>query len=309
MERVVTTGQNYAYLKIGEGCSNFCTYCAIPYIRGKFISRKIEDILEEAKMLASKGIKELIVIAQDTTKYGIDIYGEPRLVDLLQELSKIDGIEWIRFLYSYPEGISDELIDLVAENNKIAKYFDIPIQHISDNILKKMNRKTSKNDIQNLLKKIRAKIPDVVLRTSLIVGFPGETENDFSELLDFIKETKFDKLGAFMYSKEEGTPAAKLDNQIHGNTKKARYNRLMKIQQDISKENLEKRVGRVCRVLIENVSFDRKFFVGRTMQDAPDIDGVVFIKNSGDLDLVDKFVLCRITDISNSYDFIASLEK
>ena len=309
MERVVTTGQNYAYLKIGEGCSNFCTYCAIPYIRGKFISRKIEDILEEAKMLASKGIKELIVIAQDTTKYGIDIYGEPRLVDLLQELSKIDGIEWIRFLYSYPEGISDELIDLVAENNKIAKYFDIPIQHISDNILKKMNRKTSKNDIQNLLKKIRAKIPDVVLRTSLIVGFPGETENDFSELLDFIKETKFDKLGAFMYSKEEGTPAAKLDNQIHGNTKKARYNRLMKIQQDISKENLEKRVGRVCRVLIENVSFDRKFFVGRTMQDAPDIDGVVFIKNSGDLDLVDKFVLCRISDFSNSYDFIASLEK
>ena len=309
MERVVTTGQNYAYLKIGEGCSNFCTYCAIPYIRGKFVSRKIEDILEEAKMLASKGIKELIVIAQDTTKYGIDIYGEPKLVDLLQELSKINGIEWIRFLYSYPEGISDELIDLVAENNKIAKYFDIPIQHISDNILKKMNRKTSKNDIQNLLKKIRAKIPDVVLRTSLIVGFPGETENDFSELLDFIKETKFDKLGAFMYSKEEGTPAAKLDNQIHGNTKKARYNRLMKIQQDISKENLEKRVGRVCRVLIENVSFDRKFFVGRTMQDAPDIDGVVFIKNSGDLDLVDKFVLCRITDISNSYDFIASLEK
>lgn len=309
MERVVTTGQNYAYLKIGEGCSNFCTYCAIPYIRGKFISRKIEDILEEAKMLASKGIKELIVIAQDTTKYGIDIYGEPRLVDLLQELSKIDGIEWIRFLYSYPEGISDELIDLVAENNKIAKYFDIPIQHISDNILKKMNRKTSKNDIQNLLKKIRTRIPDVVLRTSLIVGFPGETENDFSELLDFIKETKFDKLGAFMYSKEEGTPAAKLDNQIHGNTKKARYNRLMKIQQDISKENLEKRVGRVCRVLIENVSFDRKFFVGRTMQDAPDIDGVVFIKNSGDLDLVDKFVLCRITDISNSYDFIVSLEK
>lgn len=283
MERVVTTGQNYAYLKIGEGCSNFCTYCAIPYIRGKFISRKIEDILEEAKMLASKGIKELIVIAQDTTKYGIDIYGEPKLVDLLQELSKINGIEWIRFLYSYPEGISDELIDLVAENNKIAKYFDIPIQHISDNILKKMNRKTSKNDIQNLLKKIRAKIPDVVLRTSLIVGFPGETENDFSELLDFIKETKFDKLGAFMYSKEEGTPAAKLDNQIHGNTKKARYNRLMKIQQDISKENLEKRVGRVCRVLIENVSFDRKFFVVELCKMLLILTWVVFIKNSGDL--------------------------
>jgi len=239
MERVVTTGQNYAYLKIGEGCSNFCTYCAIPYIRGKFISRTIEDILEEAKMLASKGIKELIVIAQDTTKYGIDIYGESKLVELLQELSKIDGIEWIRFLYSYPEGITDELINLVATNNKIAKYFDIPIQHISDDILKKMNRRTNKKDIENLLEKIRVQIPDVVLRTSLIVGFPGETENNFNELLEFVKKAEFDKLGAFMYSKEEGTPAAKMENQIHGNTKKSRYNCNKKFQIKIFKKELE----------------------------------------------------------------------
>ncbi len=307
MERVVTTGQNYAYLKIGEGCSNFCTYCAIPYIRGKFISRTIEDILEEAKMLASKGIKELIVIAQDTTKYGIDIYGESKLVELLQELSKIDGIEWIRFLYSYPEGITDELINLVATNNKIAKYFDIPIQHISDDILKKMNRRTNKKDIENLLEKIRIQIPDVVLRTSLIVGFPGETENNFNELLEFVKKAEFDKLGAFMYSKEEGTPAAKMENQIHGNTKKSRYNKLMKLQQEISNQNLQKRVGNTCFVLVENMSFDRKYYIGRTMQDAPDIDGVVFIKNNTEKDLMNTFVKCRLVEVCNDYDFIATL--
>ena len=307
MERVVTTGQNYAYLKIGEGCSNFCTYCAIPYIRGKFISRTIEDILEEAKMLASKGIKELIVIAQDTTKYGIDIYGESKLVELLQELSKIDGIEWIRFLYSYPEGITDELINLVATNNKIAKYFDIPIQHISDDILKKMNRRTNKKDIENLLEKIRVQIPDVVLRTSLIVGFPGETENNFNELLEFVKKAEFDKLGAFMYSKEEGTPAAKMENQIHGNTKKSRYNKLMKLQQEISNQNLQKRVGNIYSVLVENMSFDRKYYIGRTMQDAPDIDGVVFIKNDTEKDLMNTFVKCKLVEVCNDYDFIATL--
>ena len=179
LNRVVTTGKNYAYLKIGEGCSNKCTYCAIPYIRGPFVSRKMEDILEEAEKLASDGIKEIIVIAQDTTKYGEDIYGKSRLAELLQEISKIDGIEWIRFLYSYPEGITDELIDTVANNPKIAKYFDIPIQHISNVVLKRMNRKTSKEKIENLLEKIRNKIPNVTLRTSLIVGFPGETEEQF----------------------------------------------------------------------------------------------------------------------------------
>ena len=199
LNRVVTTGKNYAYLKIGEGCSNKCTYCAIPYIRGPFVSRKMEDILEEAEKLASEGIKEIIVIAQDTTKYGEDIYGKSRLAELLQEISKIDGIEWIRFLYSYPEGITDELIDTVANNPKIAKYFDIPIQHISNVVLKRMNRKTSKEKIENLLEKIRNKIPNVTLRTSLIVGFPGETEEQFGELLEFVKKAKFDKLGTFMY--------------------------------------------------------------------------------------------------------------
>ena len=220
MERVVTTGKNYAYLKIGEGCSNNCTYCAIPYIRGPFVSRKMEDILDEAQKLAINGIKELIVIAQDTTRYGIDIYGEPKLVELLKELSKIKEIKWIRFLYSYPEGITEELIDLVAKNKKIAKYFDIPIQHISNSVLKRMNRKTSKENIETLINNIKTKIPDVSLRTSLIVGFPGETKEDFEQLLDFIEKARFDRLGAFMYSKEEGTPAAKLPKQIHGNTKK-----------------------------------------------------------------------------------------
>ena len=307
MERVVTTGRNCAYLKIGEGCSNFCTYCAIPYIRGKFVSRKIEDILEEAKMLASKGIKELIIIAQDTTKYGVDIYGEPKLVELLHELSEIQGIEWIRFLYSYPEGITKDLIQEVKENKKIAKYFDIPIQHISDNVLKRMNRKTTKKDIQNLIEDIRKEIPDVVLRTSLIVGFPGETKDDFEQLLNFVKTAKFDKLGAFMYSKEEGTPAAKMEDQIHGNTKKSRYNKLMKLQQQVSKENLEKRTGKISVVLVENMSFDRKYYVGRTMQDAPDIDGVVYIKNDTEMDLTNKFVKCRIDSVCNDYDFIATV--
>ena len=270
MERIVTTGKNYAYLKIGEGCSNKCTYCAIPYIRGPFVSRKIEEILDEAEMLAKKGIKELIVIAQDTTKYGVDIYGESKLAELLEKLSKIKGIEWIRFLYSYPEGITDELIKVVASNNKIAKYFDIPIQHISNTILKKMNRRTNKEDIIKIINKIRKEIPDVTLRTSLIVGFPGETKENFEELLDFVKNTKFDKLGTFMYSKEEGTPAAKLPDQIHGNTKKARYNKIMEAQQEISKQILKNKIGKIYRVLVEDMSFDGKYFIGRTMQDVPE---------------------------------------
>ena len=310
LDRTVTTGSNYAYIKIGEGCSNRCTYCAIPYIRGPFVSRKMEDIIEEAKELADKGIKELIVIAQDTTKYGEDIYGKSKLAELLQELSKIEGIKWLRFLYSYPEGITDELIEVVQKNDKIAKYFDIPIQHISDDVLKRMNRRTSKKQITNLLKKIREKIPNVTLRTSLIVGFPGETEENFKELREFIKEAKFDKLGTFMYSKEEGTPAEKLPEQIHGNTKKARYNKIMKEQQEISKQNQEKRLGERCEVLIENISFDGKYFVGRTMQDVPDIDGLVYVKNDGERkveELLNKFVECEITGISE-YDLIAKFK-
>lgn len=309
LNKVVTTGKNYAYLKIGEGCSNKCTYCAIPYIRGPFVSRKMEDILEEAEKLASEGIKEIIVIAQDTTKYGEDIYGKSRLAELLQEISKIDGIEWIRFLYSYPEGITDELIDTVANNPKIAKYFDIPIQHISNAVLKRMNRKTSKEKIENLLEKIRNKIPNVTLRTSLIVGFPGETEEQFGELLEFVKKAKFDKLGTFMYSKEEGTPAAKLPEQIHGNTKKARYNKIMKVQKQISLEKQENKIGKTYKVLVEDISFDGKYFVGRTMQDVPEEDGLVYIKDAQNYkqeDILNHFIECRIEEVSE-YDLIGKI--
>ena len=309
LNRVVTTGKNYAYLKIGEGCSNKCTYCAIPYIRGPFVSRKMEDILEEAEKLASEGIKEIIVIAQDTTKYGEDIYGKSRLAELLQGISKINGIEWIRFLYSYPEGITDELIDTVANNPKIAKYFDIPIQHISNAVLKRMNRKTSKEKIENLLEKIRNKIPNVTLRTSLIVGFPGETEEQFGELLEFVKKAKFDKLGTFMYSKEEGTPASRLPEQIHGNTKKARYNKIMKVQKQISLEKQENKIGKTYKVLVEDISFDGKYFVGRTMQDVPEEDGLVYIKDAQNYkqeDILNHFVECKIEEVSE-YDLIGKI--
>ena len=308
MNRTITTGSNFAYLKIGEGCSNKCTYCAIPYIRGPFVSRKEEDIIEEAKQLAEKGITELIIIAQDTTKYGVDIYGKNRLADLIEKLSKIRKIKWIRFLYSYPEGITEELIEVVANNKKVAKYFDIPIQHISNSILKRMNRKTNKENIEKLIEKIRNKIPNVTLRTSLIVGFPGETKEDFEELLEFVEKTKFDKLGVFMYSKEDGTPAAKMPEQIHGNTKKSRYNKIMKKQQEISKEILKSKIGQTVEVLIEDISFDKKYYVGRTMQDVPDIDGLVYIKNDKqpDKEILNSFVKCEIIKV-NDYDLIAKL--
>lgn len=232
-ERVVSTGANFAYLKIADGCSNRCTYCAIPYIRGPQISRKMEDILKESKKLASGGYKELIVIAQDTTKYGIDIYGEPKLAELLDKISKIDGIKWIRFLYAYPETITPDLIKLVKENDKICKYFDIPIQHISDTVLKRMNRQSNGKTIRNLIQTLRKEIPNVVIRTTVMVGFPGETKEDFEELYNFLKEARFDKLGCFAYSKEEGTPAARIKEQIHPMTKKSRYNKIMSLQQEI----------------------------------------------------------------------------
>lgn len=311
LERIITTGKNYAYLKIGEGCSNRCTYCAIPYIRGPFISRRMEEILEEAEMLSKKGIKEIIVIAQDTTKYGIDIYGESKLAELLEKLSKIKGTQWIRFLYAYPEGITEELIKTVAKNDKIAKYFDIPIQHISNQILKRMNRKTSKENIIKLIENIRKQIPNVTLRTSLIVGFPGETKENFEELFSFVKETKFDKLGTFMYSKEEGTPASRLPEQIHGNTKKSRYNRIMSVQQEISKKILENKIGKIYKVLIEDMSFDGKYFIGRTMQDVPEEDGIVYIKNDYKLDeknIINNFVNCKIESVNN-YDLMGIIVK
>ena len=307
IERVVTTGSKTAYLRIAEGCSNRCTYCAIPYIRGPFESRKFEEILAEANDLAQKGYEEIIVIAQDTTKYGIDLYGKSRLAELLEELSKIEGIRWIRFLYAYPETITDELIQIVSKNEKICNYFDIPIQHISNRILKRMNRNSDSESIKKLLKKIRKQIPDVILRTSLIVGFPGETKEDFEELYNFVKQAKFDKLGVFMYSKEDGTPAEKMPNQIHGNTKKSRYNKIMSLQQEISKENLEKRIGKEYEVLIENKTFDNKYWIGRTKMDVPEMDGVVYIENkSNNKDLVNQFLKCQITEVKD-YDLIGTL--
>ena len=308
INRVVTTGNKTAYLRIAEGCSNRCTYCAIPYIRGPLRSRKFEDIIQEAEFLAQKGYEELIVIAQDTTKYGVDIYGKSRLAELLQELSKISGIRWIRFLYSYPETITDELINVVKENDKICKYFDIPLQHISNPVLKRMNRKSTEEGIKKLITKIRKEIPDAVLRTSLIVGFPGETKEDFEKLYNFVQETKFDKLGVFMYSKEDGTPAEKLPNQIHGNTKRARYNKTMSLQQEISKQNLEKRIGKEYEVLIENISFDEKHLIGRTKMDVPEMDGVVYIENITGENLINSFVWCKIIDIRD-YDLIAEIMK
>ena len=302
MDRIVSTGNTTAYLKIAEGCSNRCTYCAIPYIRGPFVSRPMEEVLQEAKLLAQKGIEEIIVIAQDTTKYGIDIYGESKLAVVLDELCKIDGLKWIRFLYAYPETITDELITVVKENDKICKYFDIPVQHISDTVLKRMNRKTNGESIKSLIGKIRSQIPDAILRTSLIVGFPGETKEDFEELYNFVKETKFNKLGVFKYSKEDNTPAEKLKEQIHHATKTSRYNKIMKLQMQISKENLERYLDKEFEVLIEDISFDKKYYIGRTMMDVPDMDGVVFISNDVDVSIGD-FAKVKITGIQD-YDLI-----
>lgn len=306
MKREITTGKDMAYLKIAEGCSNKCTYCAIPYIRGPFISRTIEDVIKEVQELAKKGIKEIVVIAQDTTKYGIDIYGKPKLSELLQEISKIDGIEWIRFLYAYPETITDELIQEVKSNDKICKYFDIPIQHISDKVLKRMNRKSNGNTIRDLIKKIRKEIPNVIIRTTLIVGFPGETNEDFKELYDFIKDAKFDRLGAFMYSKEEGTPAAKLPNQIHYMTKKSRYNKIMTLQKDISKKLQEQKIGNKYKVLIESITFDNRFYIGRSYMEVPSEDGVIYIGNDSDTNLIGEFVDVEIID-SSEYDLIGKI--
>ena len=299
LNRVISTGKNYAYLRIAEGCNNFCTFCAIPYIRGRFTSRKIEDVLDEAKMLAKQGYKELIVIAQDTTKYGVDIYGKPRLAELLHEISKIEGIEWIRFLYAYPETITDELIEEVKNNDKICKYFDIPMQHISDNMLKKMNRKSTGESIKNLITKLRSEIPNVIIRSTLMVGFPGETEEDFNEMYEFVKWAKLDKLGCFTYSKEEGTVAYKMGNQVHPMTKKKRYNKIMKLQQTISEENMEKHLGKTLKVLVEENG------IGRSYMDVPDIDGVIYLKGNAK---INSFVNCKIIG-KKEYDLIGEVTE
>ena len=267
----------------------------------------IEDVLEEAEKLAKEGYKELIVIAQDTTKYGIDIYGKPMLAELLSKLCKIDGIKWIRFLYSYPETITDELIEVVKKEDKICKYFDIPIQHISDNVLKRMNRKSNGESIRKVIQKLRKEIPNVIIRTTVMVGFPGEAKEDFEELYNFVKTTKFDRLGAFSYSKEEGTPAEKLKDQIHPQTKKARYNKIMSLQQEISNENLKKQIGKTLEVLVETKTFDGKYYVGRSYMDVPDIDGLIYIEMI-DESLEGKFVKCEVVD-TNNYDLIAKIVK
>ena len=307
LDRVITTGNNFAYLRIAEGCSNFCTYCAIPKIRGPFVSRKMEDVIEEAKKLANEGYEELIIIAQDTTKYGIDIYGESKLAELLKELCKIEKLKWIRFLYAYPETITDELIEVVKNEDKICKYFDIPIQHISNSVLKRMNRKSNGETIRSLIKRLRKEIPGVVIRTTVMVGFPGETKEDFEELYDFVKEARFERLGAFSFSKEEGTPAEKLKDQIHPMTKKSRYNKIMSLQQKIASETQQEMVGKELEVLIETKTFDGKYYVGRSYREVPDIDGLIYIEMV-EKALEGKFVKCKITKASG-YDLIGEISK
>lgn len=309
MEREVSTGKKMAYLKIAEGCNNRCTYCAIPFIRGPYISRKKEDILEEAKMLAKKGIEEIVVIAQDTTKYGLDLYPDYGLAELLQDLEKIEGFHWIRFLYAYPESITDKLIQVVKNSQKICHYFDIPLQHISNRVLKRMNRKSDEESIRKLLQTIKTEIPDVVLRTTFIVGFPGETEEDFQKLYDFVKEIRFDRMGVFSYSKEDGTPAARLKEQIHPMTKKKRYRILMELQQEISKQKLQEQIGKTCEVLVENTSFDGKYAIARSYREVPDMDGIIYIKNPKRENWQDQFIQVKIVD-SLEYDVIAEkIEK
>ncbi len=306
LERIVSTGSKTAYLKIAEGCSNRCTYCAIPNIRGPYISRKMEDVIAEAKSLAEKGYEEIVVIAQDTTKYGIDLYKDYKLSELLRKISKIEKIKWIRFLYAYPESITDELIKEVKNNKKICKYFDIPLQHISDSVLKRMNRKSSSESIRKLIEIIRKEIPEVIIRTTFMVGFPGETEEDFFELYEFVNEAKFEKLGVFAYSKEEGTPAEKLKNQIHYKTKNSRYKKIMELEKSISKIKLEEKIGNIYEIIIDGISDDGRFYIGRSYMDIPDEDGVIFIEKKDKENLVGKFVKCKIIDTID-YDLIGKL--
>lgn len=306
MNRIVSTGDTTAYLKIAEGCSNRCTYCAIPYIRGPYISRKMEDVLVEAESLAKSGIKELIVIAQDTTKYGIDLYGESKLAELLERLCKIEGFKWIRFLYAYPESITDELIEVIKKNDKICKYFDIPLQHFADPVLKRMNRHSNGESIEKLINKIRKEIPEVILRTTMMVGFAGETEEDFFELYEFVNRAKFEKMGAFKYSKEDGTPAFKLKEQVHPKTKEARLNKLMKLEQKIAEIKLEEKIGNTYSALVEGITPDGKYYIARSYMDIPDEDGVIFIKNTKKIKM-GSFVDCKITGV-REYDLIAELK-
>ena len=277
--RIRTTPPYTAYLKIAEGCDNHCTYCVIPSIRGKYRSRKREDILKEAEQMANEGVKELIVIAQDTTRYGMDLYGSYCLPELLKSLCAIEGIEWVRVHYCYPELMTDALIRVFAEEAKLCKYFDIPIQHCNDRILKRMGRRTNKQQILTLIEKIRTQIPEAVIRTSLIVGFPGETEEEFLELKEFVETVKFERLGVFAYSREEDTPAYQLDNQIEEEEKQRRQEILMMVQSEVSQAWNDSRIGSTIQVMVEDKDEIIKSYYGRTYADSIEIDGKVFFKS------------------------------
>lgn len=305
LPRYVSTPEYMAYLKISEGCDKHCTYCIIPKLRGKQKSRKIEDIVVEAKNLAQSGVKELVVIAQDSTMYGSDIYGEARLPQLLEELAKIEGLKWIRIMYSYPESITKELVDVIKRNDNICSYFDMPIQHASNKILKLMNRQTTKEELLDKISMIRTAIPDATLRTTLITGFPGEDEKDFEELVEFVKEVKFDKLGVFPYSREEGTAADKLPNHLEQEVKEERRDVIMMIQQNISEEINQSKIGKTYEVLIEE-QIEDNVYVGRTKSDAEEIDSIVYVKSHTDLEL-GNFVNVKI-NTALEYDLMGDIQ-
>lgn len=304
MPRILTTAGYFAYVKISEGCDKRCTYCIIPKLRGKYRSRKMDKIKAEVEKLAQDGVSEIILVAQDTTEYGRDLE-DASLAKLLRELSMVEGIEWIRVLYCYPESITDELIEEIKNNPKVCKYLDIPIQHASNHVLKRMARRSSLEQLKERLGKLRAEIPTIALRTTLIVGFPGESEEDFNILYNFVKEMRFDRLGVFTYSQEEGTPAAQFEDQIDEKVKVKRRDAIMALQHGISKELTASKVGQVMKVLIEGKITDEDVYIGRTYQDAPDIDGEVFVEYEGEL-ISGDFVDVRIT-AANDYDLIGEI--
>lgn len=303
--RLVTTGGHYAYLKIAEGCDKHCTYCVIPKIRGSFRSVPMEQLLREAGQLAEEGVKELILVAQETTLYGKDIYGEKRLPELLRELCKIKGFRWIRILYCYPEEITDELIQVIKDEPKICHYLDLPIQHASDGILKRMGRRTSKEQLVDIIGKLRREIPDIAIRTTLITGFPGETDEQHEELMDFVDQMEFERLGVFTYSPEEDTPAAEMPDQIPEETKEERQAELMELQQDIAFDRAEDMIGEELLVMIEGKVADENAYVGRTYRDAPNVDGLIFVNTDEELVSGD-FARVRVTG-ALEYDLIGEL--
>ena len=304
-KRLVTTGGHYAYMKIAEGCDKHCTYCIIPKLRGNYRSVPMEKLLAEAKDLADQGVKELILVAQETTVYGKDLYGEKSLHKLLRELCKISGIQWIRILYCYPEEIYDELIQTIKEEKKVCHYLDLPIQHASDAVLKRMGRRTSKAQLVEIIEKLRKEIPDISLRTTLITGFPGETQEQHEELKDFVDEMEFDRLGVFTYSPEEDTPAATMTEQIPEEVKEDRQAELMELQQEIAFDLAEDMVGREVLVMIEGKVADENAYVGRTYKDAPNVDGLIFINTDEEL-MSGDFARVRVTG-ALEYDLIGEL--